>query len=193
MWVILLLYLLVHRRIFSKEVQICRMAEKKEVSFAESEGDGRKAAVRVIAGADGFGSELKDVLIEYMKEKKSMEVVDVGVDKYYTVAVRVASQLATEKKDSRDGPLSRGLLVCGTGVGVSIFANKFGGVYAAACNSVEEAVNARSINNTNVLTLGAKVLVYVLCMFTKREWGSERVRGNGCSCPSACENRSLSP
>lgn len=112
---------------------------------------------RVVAGADGFGSGLKDTLVAYLKEK-GIEVVDLGVDKYYSIAVKVASELAKEKKASPQGPLSRGLLVCGTGVGVSIFANKFGGVYAAPCNSVDEALNARSINNTNVLTLGAKVL-----------------------------------
>ena len=112
---------------------------------------------RIVAGADGFGSALKDGLVEYLKEK-DIEVVDLGVDKYYSVAVKVASEIAKEKKSSAEGSLSRGLLVCGTGVGVSIFANKFGGVYAAPCNSVDEAMNARSINNANVLTLGAKVL-----------------------------------
>ncbi|KAG0592214.1 hypothetical protein M758_1G188400 [Ceratodon purpureus] len=111
---------------------------------------------RVVAGADGFGSALKDSLVEYLKEK-GIEVVDLGVDKYYSVAVKVASELAKEKKSTPQGPISRGLLVCGTGVGVSIFANKFGGVYAAPCSSVDEAMNARSITNINVLTLGAKV------------------------------------
>lgn len=116
-----------------------------------------EAPRRVVAGADGFGSDLKDSLVAYLKEK-GIEVEDFGVDKYYSIAVKVASELAKEKKSSPEGkPLSRGLLVCGTGVGVSIFANKFGGVYAAPCNSVDEALNARSINNTNVLTLGAKV------------------------------------
>jgi len=116
-----------------------------------------EAPRRVVAGADGVGSGLKDNLVAYLKEK-GIEVDDLGVDKYYSIAVKVASELAKEKKSSPQGqPLSRGLLVCGTGVGVSIFANKFGGVYAAPCNSVDEALNARSINNTNVLTLGAKV------------------------------------
>lgn len=123
---------------------------------------------RVVTGADAFGSDLKDSLIEYLKER-NIEVVDLGVDKYYSIAVKVASHLAKEKKasstssspsSSPEEPLSRGLLVCGTGIGVSIFANKFGGVYAAPCNSVAEAVNARSINNTNVLTLGSMVSAF---------------------------------
>lgn len=121
---------------------------------------------RVVTGADAFGSELKDSLKEYLKER-NIEVVDLGVDKYYSIAVKVASHLAKEKKasltsSSPEEPLSRGLLVCGTGIGVSIFANKFGGVYAAPCNSVAEALNARSINNTNVLTLGSMVSAFCL-------------------------------
>ena len=120
---------------------------------------------RVVTGADAFGSDLKDSLKAYLKER-NIEVVDLGVDKYYSIAVKVASHLAKEKKasstSSPEEPLSRGLLVCGTGIGVSIFANKFGGVYAAPCNSVAEALNARSINNTNVLTLGSMVSAFVL-------------------------------
>lgn len=127
---------------------------------------------RVVTGADAFGSDLKDSLKEYLKER-NIEVVDLGVDKYYSIAVKVASHLAKEKKasstssspSSPEEPLSRGLLVCGTGIGVSIFANKFGGVYAAPCNSVAEAVNARSINNTNVLTLGSMVSAFCLQVF----------------------------
>lgn len=110
---------------------------------------------RVVAGADELGGALKDRLVEYL-QGKGIEVEDLGLDKYYAVGEKVASELAREKKASPQGPLSRGLLVCGTGVGVSIFANKFGGVYAARCTSVDEAVNARSITNVNVLTLGSQ-------------------------------------
>jgi RpiB/LacA/LacB family sugar-phosphate isomerase len=103
-----------------------------------------------------LGGALKDSLVEYL-QGKGIEVEDLGLDKYYAVGAKVASELVKEKA-SPQGPLSRGLLVCGTGVGVSIFANKFGGVYAARCTSVDEAVNARSITNVNVLTLGSQVL-----------------------------------
>ncbi|CAK9235864.1 unnamed protein product [Sphagnum troendelagicum] len=115
----------------------------------------RKETRRVITGADGFGLPLQAALVEHLRQK-GYEVVDLGVDKYYSVATEVGKRLADEKKQSPDGPLSRGLLVCGTGVGVSIFANKFGGVYAVNCRSTDDAINARSINNSNVITLGSQ-------------------------------------
>ncbi len=117
----------------------------------------RKETRRVITGADGFGLPLQAALVEHLRQK-GYEVVDLGVDKYYSVATEVGKRLADEKKQSPDGPLSRGLLVCGTGVGVSIFANKFGGVYAVNCRSTDDAINARSINNSNVITLGSQAV-----------------------------------
>ncbi|HEY5951615.1 MAG TPA: RpiB/LacA/LacB family sugar-phosphate isomerase [Kofleriaceae bacterium] len=53
-------------------------------------------------------------------------------------------------------PNSFGILVCGTGMGMSIAANKFRGIYAARCTSVDDAELARTINNANVLCLAAK-------------------------------------
>ena len=55
-----------------------------------------------------------------------------------------------------DEPNSFGVLVCGTGMGMSIAANKFRGIYAARCTSVDDAELARTINNANVLCLAAK-------------------------------------
>ncbi len=56
-----------------------------------------------------------------------------------------------------DEPNSFGILVCGTGMGMSIAANKFRGIYAARCTSVDDAELARTINNANVLCLAAKM------------------------------------
>ncbi|KAJ7535400.1 hypothetical protein O6H91_12G031600 [Diphasiastrum complanatum] len=114
------------------------------------------SGLKVIAGADAFGAPLKEVLVRHLKQK-GIDVEDLGIDKYYTIAEEVGKKLALEKKDDEASGATKGLLVCGTGVGVSIFANKFKGVYAASCTSVNEAQNCRSINNTNVITLGAKV------------------------------------
>jgi ribose 5-phosphate isomerase B len=56
----------------------------------------------------------------------------------------------------QDEPNSFGILVCGTGMGMSIAANKFRGIYAARCTSVDDAEASRTINNANVLCLAAK-------------------------------------
>uniref|UniRef100_A0A7N0UU13 ChrR-like cupin domain-containing protein n=1 Tax=Kalanchoe fedtschenkoi TaxID=63787 RepID=A0A7N0UU13_KALFE len=101
---------------------------------------------KVVTGADSFGCNLKDALISHLKSL-NIEVEDLGVSSYYSVAAEVGRRVSAD-------PLStRGLVACGTGVGVSIFANKFPGVFAATCLTAGDAQNARSINNCNVLAV----------------------------------------
>jgi ribose 5-phosphate isomerase B len=60
-------------------------------------------------------------------------------------------------REVQDEPNSFGILICGTGMGMSIAANKFRGIYAARCTSVDDAEAARTINNANMLCLAAKM------------------------------------
>ncbi|KAJ0985785.1 hypothetical protein J5N97_004141 [Dioscorea zingiberensis] len=108
-------------------------------------------ALRIYAGADAFGCELKDALVSHLRSQPGIEVVDLGTDKYYTIAERIGQHVSSARSGASE---SRGLLACGTGVGVSIFANKFPRIYAATCTSVDDAINARSINGCNVLAVG---------------------------------------
>lgn len=100
-----------------------------------------------------------------MKEK-DIEVVDFGVDKYYLVVVKVVFEFVKEKKLFLEGLFFWGLLVCGMGVGVSIFVNKFVGVYVVLCNFVDEVMNVWFINNINVFIIGVKVVNFfeVFCV-----------------------------
>lgn len=102
------------------------------------------ASLRIFTGADSFGCVLKDALISHLRSLPGVEIVDLGTDKYYSVAEQIGRRVSSS-------PETRGVLACGTGVGVSIFANKFPRVYASTCTSVADAVNTRSINNCNVL------------------------------------------
>eukprot|EP00271_Cylindrocystis_brebissonii_P010094 TRINITY_DN26192_c0_g1_i1.p1 TRINITY_DN26192_c0_g1~~TRINITY_DN26192_c0_g1_i1.p1 ORF type:complete len:342 (+),score=41.15 TRINITY_DN26192_c0_g1_i1:73-1026(+) len=115
---------------------------------------------RLVAGADAFGATLKEALVEHAREK-GIEVVDLGSEKYYSVAEEVAKMVQSAQpgtSESGSGKAAnvetRGLVCCGTGMGVTIIANKYPGVYAALCDNVETAINSRAINNSNVLTLG---------------------------------------
>ncbi|EPS69164.1 hypothetical protein M569_05602, partial [Genlisea aurea] len=108
--------------------------------------------LKIIAGADAFGSDLKDALVAELRSL-NIQVEDLGTTKYYSAGEEVGrrvSQAAAQKDSSVE---TRGLVACGTGVGVSIFANKFPGVYAALCLNTADALNARSINNANVLAV----------------------------------------
>ncbi|KAL9685261.1 hypothetical protein QQ045_022709 [Rhodiola kirilowii] len=100
----------------------------------------------IVTGADSFGCNLKGVLITHLKSL-NIRVEDLGVSSYYSVAAEVGRRVSANPESTR------GLVACGTGVGVSIFANKFPGVFAATCLTTGDAQNARSINNCNVLAV----------------------------------------
>ena len=102
----------------------------------------------LVAGADGFGEALKNVLVEHCRAQ-GYEVDDLGTGAYYDKAGEVARRVQT------DG--AKGLLFCGTGMGVGIVANRFSGIQAATCENVAAARCARAINDSNVLCLGGKV------------------------------------
>lgn len=107
---------------------------------------------KIFAAADGFGEPLKDAIVAHLRAHSSVaDVVDLGVDKYYSAAALVARNVTSSSSDP--ALEARGVLVCGTGAGVTIFANKYPGVYATHCSSVADAVNTRSINACNVLAL----------------------------------------
>lgn len=102
---------------------------------------------KIVAGADGFGAELKDALVEHLRSL-NIEVEDLGTSDYYSVGAEVGRRISLASD-----PSIRGLVACGTGIGVGIFANKYPGVYATTCLTKAEAVNTRSINNCNVLAV----------------------------------------
>ncbi|EOA32289.1 hypothetical protein CARUB_v10015551mg [Capsella rubella] len=96
--------------------------------------------LKIIAGADDFGASLKDAMVSHLRSL-GIHVEDTGVSSYYSAGSEVGRRVSASSSSE-----VRGLVCCGTGVGVAMFANKFPGVYAATCLSVEDAVNARSIS-----------------------------------------------
>lgn len=108
----------------------------------------------IFIGADHRGFELKKDLIVFLRAQ-GHETVDVGAYKpeppcdYPELSLEVGKNVAGHKG-------SRGILVCMTGIGHSIAANKIPGVYAALCYNKEAAELSRQHNNSNVLVLGSK-------------------------------------
>ena len=108
--------------------------------------------MKIVIGADSYGFNLKEAVKKHLQVKE-IEVEDVGVSNpntetpYYQIASEVAQRVGNKKAD-------RGILVCGTGMGMSIIANKHPYIYAAVCETTYAAEKSRSINNSNVLTLG---------------------------------------
>ncbi|XP_022719188.1 DNA damage-repair/toleration protein DRT102-like [Durio zibethinus] len=106
--------------------------------------------LKVIAGADSFGADLKDAMISHLRSL-NIEVEDLGTTSYYNIGAEVGRQVSSATTSPTVE--TRGLVACGTGVGVGVFANKFPGVFATTCLTPDEARNNRSINNCNVLAL----------------------------------------
>ena len=110
--------------------------------------------MKIFIGADHRGFELKKRIICFLKTQ-GHAIVDVGsyeadeICDYPPISCKVASSVAKTKG-------SRGILVCMTGIGHSIAANKVVGSYAALCYTKEAAILSRAHNNANVLVLGAK-------------------------------------
>lgn len=106
--------------------------------------------MKIAFGCDPNAEEEKQALIQYVKAKGYGEVVDFGSEDsiYAHTAVKVAEAVA-------GGGYDRGILLCGTGIGVSISANKVEGAYAALASDVYSAERARLSNDANIICMGA--------------------------------------
>ena len=108
--------------------------------------------MKIAIGSDHGGYELKDKLVEYLK-KEQYDVDDMGTHSkescdYPLIGFEVAKAVGGGRAD-------RGILICKTGVGMAIIANKVHGVRAAACYDKEMAKSAREHNNCNVIVFAA--------------------------------------
>lgn len=113
------------------------------------------AAMRIAIGSDHAGYELKQAVAPLLSER-GHELVDVGTDSessvdYPDFAARAARMVSA-------GEVERAVIVCGSGVGVSIVANKVDGVRAVNAHDAEEAEMSRRHNDANVLTLAGRRL-----------------------------------
>jgi ribose 5-phosphate isomerase B len=114
--------------------------------------------MRIAIGCDDAAYHLKEVIKAYLMEQTDvpLEVEDFGtfspepVD-YPDIAVKVAEAVA-------DGRYDRAILLCGTGIGMCITANKVPGIRAALCHDVYSAERAQKSNNAQILTMGARVI-----------------------------------
>ena len=113
--------------------------------------------LKIALGADHAGYEYKDKLIGVLTQN-GYECVDCGTNgpesvDYPLYASKVCELVRTEE-------CNFGILVCGTGIGMSIAANKHRGIRAALCNEPESTAMTRHHNNSNVLCLGARMIPF---------------------------------
>ncbi len=126
---------------------------------------------KIYIASDHAGFELKEKVKNYLKDK-NIEIEDLGTNNidsvdYPDYAFKLGKKVASEEN-------SLGILICGTGIGMCIAANKVKGIRAAHCNIEKEAEMTRKHNNANVLCLGARIIDYDLATkIVDRFLGSE--------------------
>lgn len=111
--------------------------------------------MKIAIGCDHIGYPLKLHMVDYLREM-GYDVMDEGTDSqercdYPVYGYRVALDVA-------EGKAERGILICGTGVGISLAANKVPGIRAAVCSEAYTAALSRAHNNANIVAFGARVI-----------------------------------
>ncbi len=123
--------------------------------------------MKVAIGADHGGFELKELVVALLEEK-GHEVLDKGcfssdsVD-YPEYAEKVCSSIL-------DGEAERGILICGTGIGMSLAANRHQGIRAALCHEIFTAEMSRRHNDSNILCMGGRVIGPALAFEMVKTW-----------------------
>ena len=144
--------------------------------------------MKIIIGSDHFGYDLKEEIKQYLADL-GHETVDVGcgnaedaVD-YPDIAADLAEQIAA-------GQAGRGILVCGTGIGMAMVANKVPGVRAACCHDPFSAERARKSNDAQVMTMGSQIVGPALARSLVDHWLESEFQG-GRSTPKVAKIKAL--
>lgn len=134
-------------------------------------------AMDIIIGSDHAGYDLKEACIEHLEKNAEFSVKDAGVFSresadYPAVAHEVASAVA-------EGRYARGVLICGSGIGMSMVANRYKGVRAAVCHNLYTVRMSRLHNDANILAMGGRVVgvglaLDMLDLFLKTEFEGGR-------------------
>lgn len=133
--------------------------------------------MRIAVGADDAAFGLRDVIKEHLAQA-GHDCIDLSPDQrgatehYPGVAERVARGVT-------GGQAERGILICGTGIGMSITANKVPGVRAALCHDTYSAERARKSNDAQILTMGARVIGPELAKSIVDAWLGADFAGGG--------------
>ena len=117
--------------------------------------------MKIAIGSDHGGFELKEKVIKHLLEK-DIEVLDLGTNS--TASVDYPEFGHAVGHAVVEGKADLGIVICGTGIGISISANKVPGVRAGLCTNTTMAKLTRQHNNANVLTMGARIVGDVLAL-----------------------------
>lgn len=129
---------------------------------------------KVVIGSDHGGFEYKEEIKKFLLEK-GYKIIDVGTNSKESCDYPVFAKEAAQK--IINGEADRGILICGTGIGMSITANKFKGIRAALCGDTFSARATRAHNNSNILCLGERVIGLGLALDIVNIWLNTEYEG----------------
>jgi len=118
--------------------------------------------MKIALGADHGGYELKEKIKQHLSKKEGIEVIDFGTNSTESVDYPKYGHLVANSVVNKE--VDFGILVCGTGIGISIAANKIKGIRAANCTNTTMAKLTRQHNDANILALGARIVGDVLAL-----------------------------
>ena len=130
--------------------------------------------MELIFGSDHAGFILKEELKNFMKQDESHQIFDEGCFSEDRCNYPLFSQKVVQRVLTGAG---RGILVCGSGIGVGMVANRFQGIRAALVRSIEEAKLSRQHNDANILCLGSRITSSDLCKEIISAWLAEPFEG----------------
>jgi ribose 5-phosphate isomerase B len=142
---------------------------------------------RIAIDCDDAAIELKKLIVDHLKSR-GVEVTDLNVlgskkADYPEIGYHLAKEVAAKRYD-------RGILMCGTGLGMAMIANKVEGVWAGTCHDTFSAERLKKSNDANVLTLGARVIGPELAKMIVDAWLGSEFAGGG-SAPKVEQLRQL--
>lgn len=117
---------------------------------------GKKDCMKIGIGNDHVAIEYKNIVKCYIEEIYGYEVVDFGTNSIKRFHYPVSGEAVANAVIS--GEIDRGIVICGTGVGISLAANKVNGIRCVTCSEPYSAKLSREHNNTNMLAFGARVV-----------------------------------
>ncbi len=124
--------------------------------------------MKIGIGNDHVAVEYKNIISDYIKEKYGYEVINYGTDSTERFNYPVSGEKVGNAVAS--GEVDKGILICGTGVGIGLAANKVNGVRCVTCSEPYSALLSRQHNNTNVLSFGARVVGIELAKMIVDNW-----------------------
>ena len=131
--------------------------------------------MKIAIGADGAGKPLLDIIEAHLATKKDLTVANLSQSGFYAdLSKKLAETIVA-------GENERGILICGTGIGVSISANKVPGIRAALTHDTYSAERAAKSNNAQIITMGARVIGPELAKAIVDKWLESEFDPNGSS------------